>query len=134
MKRWLRWGLLAILGFLVGLVVVWLWPRVTKLEQPPANKEPTFAQATVVSWQPETATLVYTDDKGAEQRLVIEPLRPMVIVPIFSEGKLVREELTLTSQAQYWTTAFCPKDKLQFAYDETGMLTSVRNQGPRSCK
>lgn len=101
--------------------------------QAPAKTEPAFASATVVSWQPETATLIYTDAQGAEQSLVIEPLRPMVIVPIFAEGKLVREELALTPEAQYWQTAFCPMDKLQFAYDTTGLLTSVRNQGPRPC-
>lgn len=129
--------------FLLGLVLVWLWPRAARwgllpalpgFNQTPAKKEPTFAQATVVSWQPETATLVYTDAKGIEQQLVIKPLRPMVIVPFFTDGKLTREEPAMTSKSPNWKTAFCPEDKLQLKYDETGQLATVRNQGPRSCK
>ena len=36
----------------------------------------------VVSWQPETATLVYQDEQEPERTVVIQPLKPVVIVPV----------------------------------------------------
>ena len=37
----------------------------------------------VISWQPEAATLIYQDEQGQEQQVVIRPLKPMVVVPVF---------------------------------------------------
>lgn len=85
MKRWWVVGL-AVLFFVLGLLLVVLWPRAVKWGVVPAwpwvnqslvQKEPTFIPATVVSWQPEAATLTHTA-AGAQQTLIIQPLRPMV--------------------------------------------------------
>lgn len=91
------------------------------------------AQTSVISWNPGTATLIYLEN-GTTKQQVIKPLRPMVVVPIFADGKLVREELALVPQAEYWNKAFCSGDIIQLTYaSASGEITEIRNKGPRQC-
>jgi hypothetical protein len=84
MRRWLWWGLLALGFFLLGIMLVWLWPRAAKWgllpvwpSKSPSTSQVQPTQATVVSWQPEMATLTYTA-ANENQSLTIHPLQPMV--------------------------------------------------------
>ena len=61
---------------LTGLSVVggMLWVKLDKNQAQKQQKTP----IKVISWQPDTATLVYQDEQGQQQRVVIEPLPSMV--------------------------------------------------------
>lgn len=136
-KQYLFLGLAVVL---IGLAVAggMLWTKVGGLG-------PVFKQANndvakemkitmaVVSWQPETATLVYQDERKQTQTVVIKPLKPVVVVPVFKDGKLLKEELVLSTRSQYWQTAFCPGDKLQLTTNQDEVLKEIRNKGPRPC-
>ena len=87
----------------------------------------------VVSWQPETATLVYQDERKQTQTVTIKPLKPVVVVPIFKDGKLLKEELVLSTRSQYWQTVFCSGDKLQLTTNQDEVLKEIRNKGLRPC-
>lgn len=94
--------ILLVIFFALGIVGGWLWLR---LQSTPTRNTPSHLSAsgiTVVSWQPDTATLEYRDSQGALQQVVIRPLRPMVIVPAYEDGQFVKEELALTPEARYW--------------------------------
>lgn len=117
---------------LTGLSVVggMLWVKLDKNQAQQQQKTP----IKVISWQPESATLVYQDDQGQQQQVVIQPLKPVVVVPVYEEGKFVKEELTLTNGALRWRTAFCSGDELELTVGEDGELKTIRNRGLRLCE
>lgn len=122
-----------LLGFAVGVVALAVagGVRWVKPGGMPVGQKKTTTK--VIAWQPETARLIYQDKQGQEQQVVIRPLRPMVVVPVYEEGKFVKEELALTKEALRWQTAFCPGDELELTMGEGGVLTTVRNRGLRPC-
>lgn len=97
-KRWLVILLLVVVAFGLGVAGVWLWARYRQVA--PSGRQANQQKNVVVSWSPDEAKLIYKDEVGQEQTIVIKPLKPMVIVPVFENGKLVREETALVKKAK----------------------------------
>lgn len=134
-KQYLFLGLAVVL---VGLAVAggMLWVKLglgKERQELSRGDQAEIVKTRVVSWQPETATLVYRDEQGPEQTVVIQPLKPVVIVPVYEKGKFVKEDLALTKEALQWQTAFCPGDELELTIGEDGKLATIRNRGLRQC-
>lgn len=135
-RKWLI-VVLVVVFFLFGIFGAYAFLKARTLGILPFfNKGPVAQKgsSSVISWDPALAELVYLDEKQAQQQIIIKPLKPMVIVPIYENGKLVKEELALTPRAQYWKTAFCPGDALSFEMNETGEIKTIRNKGLRQCE
>ncbi len=78
-KKWLVAGLIVVLLVLVGLAVV-LQRRQKIKPIETVSQARKISQMKVVAWDKNSAELKYTDDGGVEQKLVVVPLRPGVIV------------------------------------------------------
>ena len=83
-KQYLFLGLAVVL---VGLAVAggMLWVKLglgKERQELSRGDQAEIVKTRVVSWQPETATLVYRDEQGPEQTVVIQPLKPVVVVPV----------------------------------------------------
>lgn len=128
------WILAGVLFFFLGVGGVLLWSNRDKLVIPLLEKKGRVNQEVVVSWDPTSAVLTYTDKSGGNQQITIRPLRPGVVVPVYENGVFVKEEVALSPQARYWKNAFCPGDALSFEMNETGEIKTIRNKGLRQCE
>jgi len=83
-KQYLFIGLAVVLiGLAVAGGMLWVKLGLGKERQEfPRGDQAEMVKTRVVSWQPETATLVYQDEQGPERTVVIKPLNPVVVVPV----------------------------------------------------